>query len=99
MSKVITRYLKFMRELYQLLEYNMDQVNIDPQELKKIRCKYKKYKQERGAEMNVIYHITHDEPFPDVDENADFSPEMIKNSIKEGEMRTTRVLNEHQDQW
>ena len=33
-----------------------------------------------------------------MDENADFSPEMIKNSIKEGEMRTTRVLNEQQDQ-
>ena len=98
MSKVITRYLRFMRELYQLLEYNIDQINIDPQELKKIRRKYKKYKQERGAEMNAIYHITRDEPFPDMDENADFSPEMIKNSIKEGDMRTTRVLNEQQDQ-
>jgi NTE family protein len=99
MSKVIIRYLKFMRELYQLLEDNIAQVNIDPQKLKKIRRKYKKYKQERGAEMRDIYHIIRDEPCPDMYENADFSPEMIKNSIKEGEMKTTQALTERQDEW
>ena len=60
MSKVITRYLGFMRELYQLLEENIDKINIDPQELKKIRRKYKRYKRERGAEMKAIYHIARD---------------------------------------
>ena len=41
--------------------------------------------------MKAIYHIARDEPFPNMYENADFSPEMIKNSIKEGDMRTTKL--------
>ena len=54
--------------------------------------KYKKYKQERGAEIKDIVYITRDEPFPHMYENADFSPETIKNSIKEGEMKTIQAL-------
>jgi NTE family protein len=41
MSKVITRHLDYIEELYQLLEDNVDQINIDKQQLKKIRRKYK----------------------------------------------------------
>jgi NTE family protein len=41
MSKVITRYLDYIEELYQLLEDNVDRVDIDKQQLKKIRRKYK----------------------------------------------------------
>lgn len=47
--------------------------------------------------MKAIYNITRDESFPNMYENADFSPEMIKNSIN-GDMRTTQALNEQQDQ-
>ena len=92
MSKVITRYLAYIEELYQLLENNIEKINVSPQQLKKIRSKYKKYKQERGAEIKDIFHITRDEPFPHMYENADFSPETIKNSIKEGEMKTIQAL-------
>jgi NTE family protein len=92
MSKVITRYLDYIEELYQLLENNVDRINIDKQQLKKIRRKYKRYKQERGAEINDIFYITRDEPFPHMYENADFSPKIIKNSIREGEIKTNEVL-------
>jgi len=92
MSKVITRYLDYIEELYQLLEDNVDRINIDKQQLKKIRRKYKIYKQERGAEIKDIFYITRDEPFPHMYENADFSPEIIKNSIKEGEIKTNEIL-------
>ena len=92
MSKVITRYLDYIEELYQLLENNVDRINIDKQQLKKIRHKYKIYKQERGAEINDIFYITRDEPFPHMYENADFSPKIIKDSIKEGERKTNEVL-------
>jgi NTE family protein len=34
--------------------------------------KYKKYKQERGAEIKNIFYITRDEPFPHMYENVDF---------------------------
>jgi NTE family protein len=92
MSKVITRYLQYIEELYQLLENNIDRINVGPEKLKKIRQKYKKYKHERGAEIKDIVHIWRDEPFPHMYENADFSPERIKNSIKEGEAKTNEML-------
>src|SRR5919106_6417185 len=92
MSKVITQYLRYIEELYQLIETNMDLTKVDPKQLKRIRRKYKKYKQERGAEIKDIFYITRDEPFPHMYENADFSPETIKNSIKEGEMKTIQAL-------
>jgi NTE family protein len=92
MSKVITRYLDYIEELYQILEDNVDRINIDKQQLKKIRRKYKIYKQERGAEIKDIFYITRDEPFPHMYENADFSPKTIKDSIKEGEMKTNEIL-------
>jgi NTE family protein len=92
MSKVITRYLEYIEELYQLLDNNIDRIKVSSQQLKKIRSKYKKYKQERGAEIKDIIYITRDEPFPHMYENADFSPETIKSSIKEGEAKTNEIL-------
>ena len=92
MSKVITQYLRYIEELYQLIETHMDPTKVDPRQLKRIRKKYKKYKQERGAEIKDIFHIIRDEPFPHMYENADFSPQTIKNSIKEGEMKTIQAL-------
>jgi NTE family protein len=92
MSKVITRYLTYIEELYQLLENNIEKINVSPQQLKKIRRKYKKYKQERGAEIKDIIYITRDEQYPHMYENADFSPETIKSSIKEGEAKTNELL-------
>ena len=92
MSKVITQYLRYIEELYQLIETHMDLSKVDPKQLKRIRKKYKKYKQERGAEIKDIVYVTRDEPFPHMYENADFSPQTIKNSIKEGEMKTIQAL-------
>jgi len=92
MSKVITRYLEYIEELYQIVERHADHIELGQERLKKIRQKYKKYKQERGAEIKQIFHISRDEPFPHIYENADFSPETIKSSIEEGEMKTDQAL-------
>ena len=70
-------------------------VDINKQQLKKIRRKYKKYKQEHGAEIKDIVYITRDEPFPHIYENADFSPETIKSSINEGYTKTLQALKGH----
>jgi NTE family protein len=94
MARVISRYLVYIEELYKVLENNIDRINIDQNHLKRIRRKYKKYKQERGAEIKDIIYVTRDEPFPHMYENADFSPETIKGSIKEGETKTNEVLKE-----
>ena len=93
MSKVITMYLKYIDELYQLIEDYTDLSKIDQDQLNKIRYKYKKIKRERGAEIKDILYITRDEPYPHIYENADFSPQTIKASIKEGEMKSTEILN------
>jgi NTE family protein len=92
MSKVISRYLDYIEELYQIIENNIDKLQIDETNLNRLRQKYKIYKQEHGAEIKEIYHIQRDEPFPHMSENADFSPETIKKSIKEGEEKTNEII-------
>ncbi len=92
MSKVITRYLEYIEELYQIVQQYADHAELGEEKLKRIRHKYKKYKQERGAEIKQIFYISRDEPFPHIYENADFSPETIKNSIEEGEIKTNQAL-------
>jgi NTE family protein len=52
MSIVVTRYLNYIEELYQLIENNIDKIQVDGKQLK-IRCKYKKYKVEHGAEIKA----------------------------------------------
>jgi NTE family protein len=95
MSKIITRYIEYIEDLYQIIERNIDKVQIDEKHLKKIRRKYRKYRQEHGAEIKEIYYITRNELYPHLYENADFSPETIKESIKEGEEKTNQVIKNH----
>jgi len=94
MSKVITRYLKYIEELYQIIDKNIDAAKIDKKQLEKIRRTYTKMKRERGAEIKNIVHVTRDEPFPRYYENTDFSVETIKDSIKDGESKTNQILEE-----
>jgi NTE family protein len=92
MSKVITRYLQYIEELYQIVENHADHKKLDKKQLKRIRYMYKKYKEEHGAEIKQIFYISRDEHFPHIYENADFSPETIKNSMEEGEDKTNQVV-------
>jgi NTE family protein len=97
MSKVISRYLNYIQVLYQLIENNIDKIQIDEKQLKRIRQKYKVYKQDHGAEIKEIYHIKRDEIFPHISENADFSPETIKTLIKDGEEKTNEIIKKIKD--
>ncbi|MDQ3807989.1 MAG: patatin-like phospholipase family protein [Thermoproteota archaeon] len=92
MSKVITRYLEYIDELYQIVEKHTDHKKLDKEQLKRIRYKYKRYKQERGAEIKKILYITREERFPYLYENTDFTRAGIKNLIKEGESKTKQAL-------
>jgi NTE family protein len=93
MSKVITRYLRYIDELYKMIEDHVDMTKVDKSQIERIRKKYKKYKQERGSEIKGVYYISRDEPVHSIYENADFSPKSIKDSIKEGEMKTNQLLD------
>lgn len=94
MAKVITRYLRYIDELYEIIEDNVDLIKVDKAHLEKIRRKYKKYKQDTGAEIKGVYYISREESVHSLYENADFSPASIKDSIREGESRTDKILDE-----
>ncbi|MDW0183214.1 MAG: patatin-like phospholipase family protein [Nitrososphaeraceae archaeon] len=93
-SKAITRYLRYIDELYQMIEDSTDMTKVDKGELEKIRRKYKKYKIDTGAEIKGVHYISRDEPVHSFYENADFSPKAIRDSIKQGELKTTQMLAE-----
>ena len=96
MAKVVTRYLKYIEELYQIIDKNIDPAKIDKKQLEKIRHTYTKVKRERGAEIKNIIHIIRDEPFPYFNEDIDFSSETIRSSIKQGESKTNEILQKLQ---
>jgi NTE family protein len=54
MSKIITRYLQFIDELYQIIEKNIDKSKLDKEKLRQINLKYKNFKVEHGAEIKKI---------------------------------------------
>ena len=93
MSKTMTYQLKLINDLYKMLKDHFK--SDDKEELKKfenIYARYKKVSEERGAEIKGVYYITRDEPFPSLYENADFSLNTIKGSIRDGEQKTNQIL-------
>jgi len=96
MSKTMTYYLRFIDELYQMIESELDaeKRKENKEKLEKIRTKYKKISEQHGAEIKGVYYITRGEPFPSLRENADFSMDSIKASIKGGELKTNEILKD-----
>jgi hypothetical protein len=62
------------------------------EKLEKIRTKYKKILEQHGAEIKGVYYIARSEPFPSLRENADFSIDTVKASIKDRELKTNHIL-------
>jgi len=57
-----------------MIEDRFDLENADDErKFEEIKAKYKKISEENGAQIKGLYHISRDEPFPDLYENADFS--------------------------
>ena len=95
MSKAITYYLKLINDLYKMLEDHFDSnEKEDKRKFEKIRARYKKVSEEHGAEIKGVYYITRSEPFPSLYENADFSVDTVKASIKDGELKTNQKLKD-----
>lgn len=92
MSRVITRYLQFIEELYQTIQANSTLEKVGKQKADGIRRKYRKIMKEHGAEIKEIAYITRDEKYPYLYENTDFSPQGIRNLLNEGESKTKQVL-------
>jgi NTE family protein len=94
MARVITFYLRFIEELYDVIASNVDHSKLDREKLSSIDRKYQKIVKKRGAEIRKIGYITREEEYPHIYENTDFSPAGIKNLIKEGEEKTKQTLKE-----
>jgi NTE family protein len=95
MSKTITYYLRLIDDLYKMLEDHFSsEKKEDVEKFEKIRARYKKVSEEHGAEIKRVYYITRSEPFPSLYENADFSVDTIKASIKDGELKTNQILKD-----
>jgi NTE family protein len=61
--------------------------------LQKIRARYKNYQKNMELKLGLHY-ITRTEHIPSLYENADFSLPTIKNSIKDGEIKTNQILKD-----
>ena len=94
MSKVITQYLSYIEELYQVFQEHVDLAKLDKEVVAKIERKYKKIKEDHGAEIKSIHYITREEKHPHMYENADFSVKTIKESINDGELKTNQILKD-----
>jgi NTE family protein len=94
MSKVITQYLSYIEELYNIFQENVDLAKLDKEVVNKIERKYKKIKEDHGSEIKSIHYITREEKHPHMYENADFSVKTIKESINDGELKTNEILKD-----
>ncbi|HEX5892705.1 MAG TPA: DUF3734 domain-containing protein, partial [Nitrososphaeraceae archaeon] len=92
MSKVITQYLRYIEELYNIFQDHVDPDKLDKEVVNKIERKYKKIKEDHGAEIKNVHYITREEKHPHMYENADFSIKTIKESIKDGELKTNEII-------
>jgi NTE family protein len=93
LAQAITYYLRFIDELYHAIEDHFDLDNAqDKEKFEKIKAKYKKISEQHGAQIKGLYYISRDESFPDLYENADFSIDTIKASIRDGELKTKQIL-------
>ena len=92
MSRLITKYLQFIDQLYQIVEDHVDPTDLDDDTRRTIQTKYRKFKMEHGAEIKSIRYITREEEHPHVYENADFSMRTVKESIRKGEIMTKAIL-------
>ena len=95
MSKTITYYLRLINDLYDMLEDHFDsEKKQEIEKFEKIRARYKKVSEKHGAEIKRVHYITRSEPFPSLYENADFSVNTIKASIKDGELKANQILKD-----
>ena len=78
-----------------MLENNFNSQNKeDIKKFEGIRTRYKKISENHGAAIKETYYIKREEKEPHLYEDTDFSINVIKNSIKDGEQQTNQVISE-----
>jgi NTE family protein len=93
MSRLITRHIQLRERLYEVFEKLVDQSKLDPEEIKMIKSEYNTLIENYGAEIKSVTRIIRSEvESPSILQNADFSPNTIKELILQGERKTIEKL-------
>jgi NTE family protein len=95
MSKLLTRHIRLIENLYDIFENFTDKSHIDDNKIKSIEKEYKTLVENYGSEIRSITRIIRSEiESPTILKNADFSTSTIKNLIEQGEEKTTEKLKD-----
>jgi NTE family protein len=93
MSKLITRQIQLIERLYGVFDQFVDQSKLDAKEVAKIKKEYISLIENYGAVIKSVTRIVRSElESPSILQNADFSPQTIKELIAQGEKKTLEEL-------
>ena len=93
MSKLVTRQIQLIEQLYEVFDKFVDQSKLDSKEVEKIKEEYNMLIKNYGAEIKSVTRIVRTElESPSILQNADFSPRTIKELIAQGERKTVEEL-------
>lgn len=93
MSKLITRQIQLIEQLYEVFDKLVDKSKLDDKEVEKIKSEYNTLIGNYGAVIKSVTRIVRSElESPSMLQNADFSPKTIKELIVQGERKTLEEL-------
>ncbi len=93
MSRLITRQIKLIEELYDVFENARENTKLHSDKVSFIEKEYNDLINTYGAEILSINRIIKDRiEKPHILKNADFSPETVKELISQGEIKATEYL-------
>ena len=93
MSKLITRQIQLIERLYEVFVKLVDKSKLDDKEVEKIKSEYNTLIGNYGAVIKSVTRIVRTElESPSMLQNADFSPQTIKELIVQGERKTLEEL-------
>jgi NTE family protein len=93
MSKLITRQIQLIERLYEVFDKLVDKSKLDDNEVEKIKSEYNTLIGNYGAVIKSVTRIVRTElESPSMLQNADFSPQTIKELIVQGERKTLEEL-------
>jgi NTE family protein len=94
MSRLITRHIQLIENLYDIVQKKVDPTEIDRHQLAKIKSEYNTLINNYGAQIKSVTRIVRSElESPSMLQNADFSPKTIKELIAQGETKTMEKLS------
>jgi NTE family protein len=94
MSRLITRHIQLIENLYDIVQKKVDPTEIDHHQLEKIKSEYNALINNYGAQIKSVTRIIRSElESPSMLQNADFSPKTIKELMTQGETKTLEKLS------